>query len=131
MKKNQNFTKKYTDHKTIVLRSVYCLVKFRFFIQELWERKSLQILYECWRRAYHALLAQLFILICEFRASTLSFCLKIFVFVKWITLSHMTCESSQDYLIYVHTIKVVKWITPSHKKCVKIRNSSICVHTIK
>jgi hypothetical protein len=45
----------------IVLRSVYFLVKFRFFIQELWERKSLQILYECWRRAYHALLAQLFI----------------------------------------------------------------------
>ena len=33
-----------------------------FFIQELWERKSLQILYECWRRAYHALLAQLFII---------------------------------------------------------------------
>ena len=47
----------------IVLRSVYFLVKFRFFIQELWERKSLQILYECWRRVYHALLAQLFILI--------------------------------------------------------------------
>jgi hypothetical protein len=45
----------------IVLRSVYFLVKFRFFIQELWERKSLQILYKCWRRAYHALLAQLFI----------------------------------------------------------------------
>jgi hypothetical protein len=45
----------------IVLQSVYFLVKFRFFIQELWERKSLQILYECWRRAYHALLAQLFI----------------------------------------------------------------------
>ena len=41
---------------------VQLLVKFRFFIQELWERKSLQILYECWRRAYHALLAQLFIL---------------------------------------------------------------------
>jgi hemoglobin-like flavoprotein len=39
----------------------YFLVKFRFFIEELWERKSLQILYECWRRAYHALLAQLFI----------------------------------------------------------------------
>ena len=33
----------------IVLRSVYFLVKFRFFIQELWKRKSLQILYECWR----------------------------------------------------------------------------------
>jgi hypothetical protein len=31
----------------IVLRSVYFLVKFKFFIQELWERKSLQILYEC------------------------------------------------------------------------------------
>ena len=46
----------------IVLRSVYFLVKFRFFIQELWERKSLQILYEYWRRAYHALLAQLFII---------------------------------------------------------------------
>ena len=46
----------------IVLWSVYFLVKFRFFIQELWERKSLQILYECWRWAYHALLAQLFIL---------------------------------------------------------------------
>jgi hypothetical protein len=46
----------------IVLWSVYFLVKFRFFIQELWERKSLQILYECWRRAYHALLAQLFII---------------------------------------------------------------------
>ena len=45
----------------IVLWSVYFLVKFKFFIQELWERKSLQILYECWRRAYHALLAQLFI----------------------------------------------------------------------
>ena len=45
----------------IVLRSVFFLVKFRFFIQELWERKSLQILYECWWRAYHALLAQLFI----------------------------------------------------------------------
>jgi hypothetical protein len=40
---------------------VQLLVKFRFFIQELWERKSLQILYECWRWAYHALLAQLFI----------------------------------------------------------------------
>jgi hypothetical protein len=40
---------------------VQLLVKFKFFIQELWERKSLQILYECWRRAYHALLAQLFI----------------------------------------------------------------------
>jgi hypothetical protein len=26
---------------------LYFLVKFRFFIQELWERKSLQILYEC------------------------------------------------------------------------------------
>ena len=36
---------------------VQLLVKFRFFIEELWERKSLQI----WRRAYHALLAQLFI----------------------------------------------------------------------
>ena len=47
----------------IVLRSVYFLVKFRFFIQELWERKSLQILYECWRRAYHALLMQLFIIL--------------------------------------------------------------------
>jgi hypothetical protein len=46
----------------IVLRSAYFLVKFRFFFfQELWERKSLQILYECWRRAYQALLAQLFI----------------------------------------------------------------------
>jgi hypothetical protein len=31
--------------KLIVLRSVYFLMKFRFFIQELWERKSLQILY--------------------------------------------------------------------------------------
>ena len=40
---------------------VQLLVKFRFFIQELWERKSLQILYECWRRAYKQLLAQLFI----------------------------------------------------------------------
>jgi hypothetical protein len=29
---------------------VQLLVKFWFFIQELWERKSLQILYECWRR---------------------------------------------------------------------------------
>jgi hypothetical protein len=47
----------------IVLQSVYFLVKFRFFIQELWERKFLQILYECWRRAYHALLAQLFIVL--------------------------------------------------------------------
>ena len=42
---------------------VQLLVKFSFFIQELWERKSLQILYECWRRAYHALLVQLFILV--------------------------------------------------------------------
>jgi hypothetical protein len=49
----------------IGLRSVYFLVKFRFFIQELWERKSLQILYECWWRAYHALLAQLFIRECK------------------------------------------------------------------
>jgi hypothetical protein len=40
---------------------VQLLVKFKYFIQELWERKSLQILYECWRRAYHALLAQLLI----------------------------------------------------------------------
>ena len=32
--------------------------------KELWERKSLQILCECWRRAYHALLAQLFIIRC-------------------------------------------------------------------
>jgi hypothetical protein len=39
----------------IVLQSVYFLVKFWFFIPELWERKSLQILYECWRRAYHAI----------------------------------------------------------------------------
>ena len=46
----------------IVLRSVYFLVKFRFFIPELWERNSLQILYECWREAYHALLVQLFII---------------------------------------------------------------------
>ena len=38
----------------IVLWSVYFLVKFQYFIPELWERKSLQILYECWRRAYHA-----------------------------------------------------------------------------
>jgi hypothetical protein len=38
----------------IVLWSVYFLVKFQFFIPELWERKSLQILCECWRRAYHA-----------------------------------------------------------------------------
>ena len=44
---------------------VQLLVKFRFFIQELWERKSLQILYECWRRVYHALLAQLFIAKCS------------------------------------------------------------------
>ena len=42
---------------------VQLLVKLKFFIQELWERMSLQILYECWRRAYHALLAQLFIAI--------------------------------------------------------------------
>ena len=48
--------------KLIVLRPVYFSVKFRFFVQELWERKSLQILYECWRQAYHALLAQLFII---------------------------------------------------------------------
>ena len=48
--------------KLIVLPPVYFSVKFRFFIQELWERKSLQILYECWRQAYHALLAQLFII---------------------------------------------------------------------
>ena len=40
---------------------VQLLVKFKFFIQELWERKSLQIFYEYWRWAYHALLAQLFI----------------------------------------------------------------------
>jgi hypothetical protein len=46
----------------IVLRSVYFLMEFKFFIQELWERKSSQILYECWRRAYRALLAQLFIM---------------------------------------------------------------------
>jgi hypothetical protein len=46
----------------IVWRSVYFLEKFQFFIPELSERKSLQILYECWRRAYHALLAQLFII---------------------------------------------------------------------
>ena len=48
----------------IVLRSVYFLVKFLFIIPELWERNSLQILYECWRREYHALLAQLFIRYC-------------------------------------------------------------------
>jgi hypothetical protein len=40
-------------------------VKFGSFIQDLWERKSLQILYECRRRAYHALLAQLFIFLGE------------------------------------------------------------------
>jgi hypothetical protein len=40
---------------------VQLMVKFRFFIQELWERKSLQIMYECWRRVYRVLLAQLFI----------------------------------------------------------------------
>ena len=57
------FTSNFTQLlELIVLRSVYFLVKFWFFIQELWERKSLQILYECWRRAYHELLAQLFIL---------------------------------------------------------------------
>jgi hypothetical protein len=39
-------------------------VKFQFFIQELWERKFSQILYECWWRAYRALLAQLFITMC-------------------------------------------------------------------
>ena len=44
-----------------IVWSVYFLVKFQFFIPELWERKFLQILYECWRRVYHALLAQLFI----------------------------------------------------------------------
>jgi hypothetical protein len=42
---------------------MFMVQKFRFFIQELWERKSLQILYECWWRAYHTLLAQLFIYI--------------------------------------------------------------------
>ena len=59
------FTSNFTELlELIVLWSVY-LVKFQFFIQELWERKSLQILYECWRWAYHALLAQLFIEICN------------------------------------------------------------------
>ena len=52
---------------------VQLLVKFRFFIQELWERKSLQILYECWRRAYHALLAQLFIYFTDDESYALSF----------------------------------------------------------
>jgi hypothetical protein len=46
---------------------VQLLVIFRFFIQELWERKSLQIVYECWWRAYHALLAQLFIYLCNWQ----------------------------------------------------------------
>ena len=56
------FTSNFTQLvELIILQSVYFLVKFRFFVQELWERKSLQILYECWRRAYHALLVQLFI----------------------------------------------------------------------
>ena len=45
---------------------VQLLVKFRFFIHELWERKSLQILYECWRQAYHALLTQLFIFLLNY-----------------------------------------------------------------
>jgi hypothetical protein len=31
---------------------VQLLVKFKFFIQELWERKSLQILYECSGQPY-------------------------------------------------------------------------------
>jgi hypothetical protein len=67
---NQNFTKKYTDRKTINSnncakfevnwprgsqftvqhtknRLQFDEYKFRFFIQGLWERKSLQILYEC------------------------------------------------------------------------------------
>jgi hypothetical protein len=61
----------------MVLRSVYFLVKFRFFIQELWERKSLQILYECWRRAYHALLAQLFIIFCFYFQSHMG---RVFIF---------------------------------------------------
>jgi hypothetical protein len=43
-----------------LLLELIVLVKCRFFIQELWERKSLQILNKCWRRAYHALMAQLF-----------------------------------------------------------------------
>jgi hypothetical protein len=38
---------------------VQLLVKFKFSF------KSLQILYECGRRAYHALLAQLFIKFCH------------------------------------------------------------------
>ena len=53
----------------IVLRSVYFVEKFQFSIPELSERKSLQILYECWRRAYHALLAQLFIVIWDWRCT--------------------------------------------------------------
>ena len=65
----------------IVLRSVYFLVKFRFFIQELWERKFLQILYECWRRAYHTLLAQLFIVfVVGFFVFCFCFCLCMFAF---------------------------------------------------
>jgi hypothetical protein len=58
---------------------VQLLVKFKFFIQELWERKSLQISYECWWWAYHALLAQLLIrymkLYCTF--------FKFYVYEQW------------------------------------------------
>ena len=65
----------------IVLRSVYFLVKFRFFIQELWERKFLQILYECWRRAYHTPLTQLFIVfVVGFFCFCFCFCLCLFAF---------------------------------------------------
>jgi hypothetical protein len=68
------FTSNFTQLlELIVLRSVYLLVKFRIFIQELWEKMSLQILYECWLRAYHALLAQLFICCCFASADTMFF----------------------------------------------------------
>jgi hypothetical protein len=93
----------------IVLRSVYFLVKFRFFIQELWERKSLQILYECWQRAYRALLAQLFINILSPREgkrlqlssssikstqkSSLSLSVSHIIFSAWKSLSSLSISS--------------------------------------
>ena len=52
-----------------------------------WERKSLQILYECWRRAYHALLAQLFI-VHEIILSTIRtgvFLLQEFLYMNWLS----------------------------------------------
>ena len=69
------------------LLELYFLVKFRFFIPELWERKSLQILYECWR--WRSCLLMLFYLLILSK-----FCINIIVL---------------DVVLYADFVKVLCW----------------------